>query len=76
MNKVLIVGLSVPLSDLAPGSVFSHGSTMAVKSQYKYNNDPAAQSLCVSLKTGEFVHLPDRNKTMVVLVVLPWSRGD
>ena len=55
----------VTLDDLPCGSVFWVGSVGAVKSEYKYTNDPDSQWQCVLLASGEYAHFPQKNKTII-----------
>lgn len=55
----------VTIGDLPCGSVFWVGSVGAVKSEYKYTNDPDSQWQCVLLASGEYAHFPLKNQTVI-----------
>ena len=55
----------ITLDDLPKGSVFWVGKVGAVKSEYKYTNDPDSQWQCVLLASGEYAHFPLKNQTVI-----------
>lgn len=59
------------LNELRYGAIFvTHDGTYAVKSEYRYSNDPQSQCLCILLESGEYAHFVDGNKTLVREIVL------
>ncbi len=59
------------LGELRYGALFvTQEGTMAVKSEYRYSNDPQAQCLCILLESGEYAHFVDGNKTLVREIVV------
>lgn len=54
------------LDDLPPGMVFiTRDGVMAVKSEYKYGNEPDSQWQCILLESGEYAHFHDGNDEQV-----------
>lgn len=54
------------LETLPKGSIFrTADGVYAVKSEYRYTNNPDSQWLCVLLASGEFAHFPEKNATKV-----------
>jgi hypothetical protein len=54
------------LDELRKGALFvTQDGTYAVKSEYRYSNDPQSQCLCILLESGEYAHFKDGNKTVV-----------
>ncbi len=66
----------VMLKDLRPGAVFvTREGVYAVKSEYRYSNEPLAQCECVLLASGEYAHFRDGNETLVREVsVFDWQK--
>ena len=56
----------VRLRNLRNGAIFvTADGILAVKSEYKYSNDPGGQSLCILLASGEYAHFPRRDEELV-----------
>jgi hypothetical protein len=55
----------ITLDDLPEGTVFFVGDVGAVKSEYKYGNEPDSQWQCVLLASGEYAHFSEKNKTII-----------
>lgn len=54
------------LEELRQGAIFvTTGGIRAVKTEYKYGNEPDSQWQCVLLESGEYAHFPDGNDTKV-----------
>jgi len=61
----------VRLRNLREGAVFENlEGIRAVKSEYKYSNEPFSQSLCVLLASGEFAHFENKDEEWVKEVVI------
>jgi len=60
----------ITLGQLRPGAVFetvsgTYSGTRAVKSEYRYSNEPNCQCQCVLLGGGEYAHFKKKNDTLV-----------
>jgi hypothetical protein len=54
------------LGELRPGAVFvTKDGVLAVKSEYRYGNEPGSQCQCVLLASGEYAHFAAKNETEV-----------
>jgi hypothetical protein len=56
-------GSLITVRDQASGELI-----VAMKSEYRYSNEPDAQCMCVLLGSGEYAHFEKGNRTLVTIV--------
>jgi hypothetical protein len=57
------------LDDIDPGEIFeTKEGVRAVKSEYKYSNEPHSQWKCILLESGEYAHFDKKNDTEVRVI--------